>query len=93
MPGSLRSPGGAQDPAAFPPGGGGQPAGQRGRVADPVQLVHQPQPDVLADVVGVGGSSRCLRQIDQISGAYRSTSASHACMSPFAARVTRSVTG
>src|SRR5580704_1681234 len=30
--------------------------------------------------------------MDQISGAYRSTSASQACLSPFAARVTRAVT-
>src|SRR5277367_896206 len=36
--------------------------------------------------------SRCPRQMDQISEAYRSTSASHACWSPFLARVTRSVT-
>ena len=36
--------------------------------------------------------SRCLRQMDQISVAYRSTSASQACLSPFPARVTRSVT-
>ena len=36
--------------------------------------------------------SSYLRQIDQISGAYRPTSASHACLSPFRARLTRSVT-
>ncbi|MFY9931048.1 MAG: FUSC family protein, partial [Streptosporangiaceae bacterium] len=36
--------------------------------------------------------SRYLQQIDQISGAYRSTSAFHACLSPVLARVTRSVT-
>src|SRR5271163_3402152 len=36
--------------------------------------------------------SRCPRQMDQISEAYRSTSASHACWSPFLARVTKSVT-
>ncbi len=36
--------------------------------------------------------SRCPRQIDQISGAYRSTSASRACSSAFVARATRSVT-
>jgi hypothetical protein len=29
----------AQHAQAFPPGGSGQPAGQRGRIADPVQLV------------------------------------------------------
>jgi hypothetical protein len=33
------------------------------------------------------------RQIDQISGAYRSTRASHACMSPFPARVARAAAG
>src|SRR6185369_1375991 len=31
------------------------------------------------------------RQIDQISGAYRSTRVSHACLSPFAARVIRTL--
>jgi hypothetical protein len=36
--------------------------------------------------------SRCLRQIDQISGAYRSTICSQASLSPFLARVTRSMT-
>ena len=36
--------------------------------------------------------SRYRRQMDQISGAYRSTSACHACVSPFLARVTRAVT-
>ena len=40
IPGRVRSPRGAQDPYAFPPGRGGQPAGQRGRIPDCVQLVH-----------------------------------------------------
>jgi hypothetical protein len=35
---------------------------------------------------------RCLRQMDQISGAYRSTSVSRACLSRFLARAIRSVT-
>jgi hypothetical protein len=35
--------------------------------------------------------SRYLRQMDQTSGAYRSTRVSHACSSPCAAHVTRSV--
>jgi len=38
--------------AAFAPGGGGQPAGKRGRVADIVQLIHELEPDALG-VVGV----------------------------------------
>src|SRR6185295_2956727 len=33
------------------------------------------------------------RQIDQISGAYRSTRASRACLSPFAGRVIRTLAG
>jgi hypothetical protein len=37
-------------------------------------------------------SSGYLRQMDQIKGAYRSTSASHACRSPLRARFTRSAT-
>jgi len=37
-------------------------------------------------------SSRCRRQMDQTSGAYRSISASQACRSPSVARVTRPVT-
>jgi hypothetical protein len=41
-------------PDAFPPGGGSQPVGQRGRIADPVRLARQLQPDVLVNVAGVG---------------------------------------
>ena len=36
--------------------------------------------------------SRCPRQMDQISGAYRSTSASHACWSPLGSQVQARVT-
>ena len=36
-------------------GGGGQPAGQRGRIAQAVQVVHEVEPDGLGGVVGVGG--------------------------------------
>jgi hypothetical protein len=56
IPGRVRYVARAQDAEAFPPGGGGEPAGQRGRLADLVQLVHQAQPDALADVVGVGAA-------------------------------------
>src|SRR5712691_11792758 len=45
--------GGAQDFEAFPPGDGGEPAGQRGRITDRVQVVHEYHPDVLAYVLGV----------------------------------------
>ena len=40
MPSVVRSPRRAQDTAAFAPGGGGQPAGKRGRIAQCAQLVH-----------------------------------------------------
>ena len=53
VPGRLRSLGCAQDPRALAPGGGGEPAWKRGRIADPIQLIHQVQPDALADVLGV----------------------------------------
>lgn len=52
---------------------------ERGWVADSVKLVYQPQPDSLADVLGVGAPSRYRRQMDQTSGAYRSTGRSQAC--------------
>ena len=91
VPGCLRS-ARAQTPGAFSPGRGGEPAGKRSRIAECVKPFHQVQPHALADVVGVGVARRRLRQMAQISGAYRSTSASHACRSPFLARVTRSVT-
>src|SRR5208282_2520993 len=45
-----------QDPDALPPGGGGEPARKSGRIADSVQLVHQAQPDALADIVGIGAA-------------------------------------
>jgi hypothetical protein len=41
-----------QDPDTFAPGGGGEPARKRVRVADSVQLVQQVQPDALADILG-----------------------------------------
>ena len=46
---------GAQDPAAFPPGGG-ELAWQRGRIAEVAQLARQLEPDGLADVLGVGAA-------------------------------------
>jgi hypothetical protein len=52
--GRVRSAGRAQDPLALPAGCGGEPSGQRGRLADLVQLVHQAQPDALADILRVG---------------------------------------
>jgi len=44
----------ARDSPALPPGGGSEPPGQRGWIADLVQLVDQAHPDALADIVGVG---------------------------------------
>jgi hypothetical protein len=41
-------------PVAFAPGGGCQPAGKRAWVPEGVQVSHQVEPDVLADVLGVG---------------------------------------
>jgi len=46
---------GEQDPAVVPPAGG-QPAWQRGRITEIVQLAHQLKPDGLADVLGVGAA-------------------------------------
>ena len=54
MTGVAGSASGTQDAAAFAPGGGGQPAGKRGRVADVVQLIHELEPGVLGGVFGVG---------------------------------------
>jgi hypothetical protein len=48
---------GIQDPEAFAPGGGDQPAGQRVRVAEPVQLVHQAQRACVAGSAPVGAAS------------------------------------
>src|SRR5262249_15499048 len=45
---------GPQDAQAFPLGGGGQPARQRGRHAQVPELLHQEQPHRLADVVDIG---------------------------------------
>jgi hypothetical protein len=49
-------PGRAQYPAAFPPGGGGDPARKRSLIAYQSQLIHQPQPDGLADVSSIGAA-------------------------------------
>src|SRR2546430_6049330 len=53
MPAGLRSLRRAPDPDAFALDGGAEPASKRGRVAEAVRLVHQVQPDGLADIVGV----------------------------------------
>ena len=53
IPGAVRSVRCAQDPAAFPPGRGREPAGKCGRIPDCAQVLHQLQPDALANVVGV----------------------------------------
>ena len=42
-------------PVALPPGGGGDPARQRGGIPEVTELAHQPLPYHLADVGGVGG--------------------------------------
>jgi hypothetical protein len=56
MSGVAGSPDGAEDAAVFVlGGGGGQPAGQRGRVAQAVQVVDELEPDGLGGVMGVGG--------------------------------------
>src|SRR5690242_14244482 len=54
--GRLSSPRCAQYPAAFAPGGGGEPARKCGRLADGCKLVHELQPYALADVLGVGAA-------------------------------------
>ena len=54
VPARQGSPRRASDAEAFSPGHGGQPARKRGRIPDLVQVVHQLQPDALADVLGVG---------------------------------------
>ncbi len=41
VPGRARTLRRAQGPGAFPPGYGGQPAGKRGRIAEPTQLFHE----------------------------------------------------
>ena len=50
----VLGPRGARHSPAFAAGGGGQPAGDRGRVADVAELVDQQQPHALRDVLGVG---------------------------------------
>jgi hypothetical protein len=93
MTGVAGSAGGTQDAAAFAPGGGGQPGGSAAgsrRLSRWSTSLSQTFWAVASSASAA--SSRCLRQMDQISGAYRSTSASQACRSPFLARVTRPVT-
>jgi hypothetical protein len=62
----------------MPPGCGNQPK---------LQLIPSTRPPSLPQA-----PCRRRRQIDQISGRYRSTSAPCACLSPFLALVTRPVT-
>jgi hypothetical protein len=52
--GRVQATHGARDPQAFPAGRGGEPASQRGRIADLIDVPYQLQPDVLGDVAGVG---------------------------------------
>jgi hypothetical protein len=56
LPKILRPSRGAQDPAAFPLGGGGQPARKSGRVADGRKLARDLQPEGLAGVEGAGAA-------------------------------------
>ena len=54
-PGKPRQPGGSlPDPETLPPRRGDQPPRQRGRIAEVVEMVHQVEPNHLADVLGVG---------------------------------------
>jgi hypothetical protein len=82
----------AQDPAALPASGGGEPpgsaAGSRILSSWPARWSQTLWPTSSASA----RLSRYLPHTDQMSGAYRSTSASHACLSPVLARVTRAVT-
>src|SRR5215813_4431127 len=55
---SLLVPRSPQGPQAFPPSGGDEPARKRGRIVNRVEMVDQSQPDVLADVLGVGAPQR-----------------------------------
>ena len=52
--GRVRTRHSARDPQAFPAGRGGQPACQRGRIADLSDVPHELQPDALGDVAGLG---------------------------------------
>ncbi len=83
----------AQDLEALPAGHGDEPARKGGRVADRCPA----GPPAAARPSGPRPGRRrrpagTVRQIDHISGLNRSTSASQACLSPVAARVTRSMT-
>jgi hypothetical protein len=51
VPGVAGPPCGAEDAAAFALGGGGQPAGQRGRIAQAVQVVDEVEPNGLGGVI------------------------------------------
>jgi hypothetical protein len=42
-----------QDPATFPAGGGGEPAGKRGWIAYGREMTNELEPDVLPDIVGI----------------------------------------
>jgi hypothetical protein len=88
----ARSARAAHEPAAFPPGRGSQPGSAAGSRILSSWSTSRNQTLWLTSLAS-DAPSWCRRQMDQISGAYRSTSASHACLSPFLARATRSVTG
>jgi hypothetical protein len=53
-----------QDPATFPAGGGGEPAGKRGWIAYGCELTNEMEPDVLPDIVGI-------HLAQSVSAAYR----------------------
>ena len=57
---------------------------ERGRIPDRVLVLHELPPDALAGIAGAG-ARRYLRQMDQISGAYRSAGAWQARSPPFPA--------
>jgi hypothetical protein len=52
--GQVRARRSARDPQAFAAGRRGEPASQRGRITDLIDVLHQMPPDALADAVGVG---------------------------------------
>jgi hypothetical protein len=56
LPASVRSVRGASDTPAFLLSDGGEPAGDRGRIADCRKLVHELLPDSLPDVGGIGAA-------------------------------------
>ena len=89
---ALQVAGRPQDAAAFAAGGGGQPAGQRGRIAQAVQVVHEGEPDGLGGVLGVGG----LQPVPAADGPDQRGVPVHqlvpGCWLPLRGRVTRPVT-